>query len=108
MKRVKLNFLDNPEDLDQLPVSKYFLGNLWRLEALCQLYEARKKSRLISQKELEDIIEMLYRAITQYKLSKCPKTQKGSLWGLGLTYNFLGRMYTYKSIENIQKAKDFY
>jgi hypothetical protein len=107
LKRVKLD-VKKPNIINSLPVSHYFLGNLWRIEALSLLYTAKKKSSMISEGELEEIVDTLHLAVSEYKKSKCPNTGKGSKWGLGLTYNLLGRMYCYKSILDIKKAKSFY
>ena len=56
LDKLDIDFIGNPMDLDELPVSHIFKGNLWRLIALCGLLEAKKAtSTLISKDDLERI-----------------------------------------------------
>jgi len=94
--------LKTTEDFSKLPVSANFLGNLWRLNALCKLQEAKKKSKnTITKQELLAIKESLMQALTYFKKVDCK-------WGLGLTYNMLGRIHTYRNIYDIQKTRIYF
>lgn len=88
-------------DLDDLPVSHIFKGNLWRLIALCGLLEAKKAtSTLISKVDLEKIENQLQVALTHFM-------EDESQWGLGLTYNLLGRVWSFRKMFNFEKAKHY-
>ena len=80
----RYDFIRNFFCTTELPVSDTFSGNMYRLAALSKLYEAQRKSSFIGNAELEAIVRMLEKAEEKFKKSE---------WGLGLTYNLLGRIH---------------
>ena len=74
-----------PAHFNDLKVSHRFLGNFWRIYALYQLTVCMDTNSVMA--EFEQILSCLTEAAAHYKASN-------SEWGLGLTYNMCGRLYT--------------
>jgi hypothetical protein len=73
--------------IENLPVSKNFIGNFMRLAALIYLKKSNEKSKSNDLNENEyERIELLLLTSKKYF------EQDNSQWGLGLTYSLLGRV----------------
>jgi hypothetical protein len=55
--------IDNPESINQLPVSAIFLSNFWRLTALCLFNKLKNQKVPFRQKEFDTIESKLLFAV---------------------------------------------
>ena len=97
-----IDFDEDPESFNQLPVTNNFKGNFWRLAALFAL-----KNQKLTEERIKIVEKRLLQAKKYFELDN-------SQWGLGLTCNILGRIYSFKddklenTKENIRKSKQYY
>jgi len=97
----------DPSKIFDMPVSLNFQGNFWRLRALYMLTNMRGRSKIISEMNFMKICKRL-------ELSEKFFTQDQNSWGLGLTYNLLGRIYSFReqssesNHENFELATAYY
>jgi len=98
LEKLGHNIDEEPDSINGLPCSYNFLGNFWRLSAICYLKEARKKTHSgLTVRELEKTQKRLKHAIKNFEAGD-------DEWGLGLSHNLLGRVYTFKANYDFDKA----
>lgn len=100
-------FTDKDSDMfevgeNKLPVSDIFLGNIWRLKAVSLFYEQQDKMNQNSCKNQQEIIKALENAARMFKGKN---KEQYCNWGLGLTFNMLGRVYSQFEGETLDLEK---
>jgi len=87
---------EETNQFNKLAASKNFKGNLWRLSALFLLKKGTMTDRLFKT--------------FKYKIKNAEAnyTADGNFWGLGLTYNLMGRAYSSKDHYSFVKSKEYF
>ena len=86
-ERLGSNIGQDPAILESMPVSNNFKGNFFRLRAVFFFKMSKNEMNMIR------IIKRLERAEKFYLMDE-------NYWGLGLTYNLIGRFYSIKENQN--------
>lgn len=98
LSKLGIDMDEEPEIINTLPCTYNFLGNFWRLSAIFHLKDARKKTHsALTCAELEKTQKRLEYAIKNFEAGE-------DNWGLGLSYNLLGRVYSFQANYDFDKA----